>query len=575
MNIKQKKAVGYIRVSTSIQVKEGESLSTQRQQIVDYAKNKDWELGDIYSDEGISGAKIEYRTNLKNLIDDAKKGKFEVIIITKLSRFARNAKDYMNLSYELKNYGISLVSIKENIDSTALTGKMMAGFLALFSEWEHNTIKEQMHENKMARWNEQHIFIGMPPYAYYWNKETKQLEINKEEAKVYQLIVDMYLNQKMSFQDIGLKLKEQGIKSKRSDKTEDLIMRDVLICGRCGGRVKPKVGKVRKDGTAPRNYVCYWASTSKNKLIASGRNIKCSLPYIRTKSIENAVWSDIVIMFSLNPNKAFDHLFDPKKQKNKMKQFQERISRLEMELNKKNRAKDNIFALMENEVVNQNDLINRLQINQDEILTIESSLNDTKIECKELANLTEREKDISDFLHNNKNQLREIIKEIRKLSADDRKLLVESMLQDKVTVDYQEDNELDGPGGATCDYNLKWNPDILQRFMNEGKITNLNKNGTDQYPHPSPATQCIVEPRTCRHLTATKRSCKPARGSRQPSTYKKAPKGPVYKVRSINPHFKTFDSGVLRMSAATNTTDIAVKINHSSITPSSMEPPTV
>jgi site-specific DNA recombinase len=88
------------------------------------------------------------------LIEDAKQGKFEVIIITKLSRFTRNAREYMNLSYELKNYGISLVSIKENIDSTALTGKMMAGFLALFAEWEHNIIKEQMHENKMARWKE-------------------------------------------------------------------------------------------------------------------------------------------------------------------------------------------------------------------------------------------------------------------------------------------------------------------------------------------------------------------------------------------------------------------------------------
>jgi DNA invertase Pin-like site-specific DNA recombinase len=142
------------------------------------------------------------------MVQDAKQGKFEVIIFTKLSRFARNAREYMNLSYELEKHGISLVSIKENIDPTTSAGKMMAGILALFAEWEHETIKEQMHENKMARWKEQRIFIGMPPYAYYWNKETKQLEINEEEAKVYQLIVDMYLNQKMSFEDICLKLKK-------------------------------------------------------------------------------------------------------------------------------------------------------------------------------------------------------------------------------------------------------------------------------------------------------------------------------------------------------------------------------
>ena len=125
MNTKQTKALGYIRVSTTVQVKEGESLSTQRQQIVDYAKAKGWELDCIYSDEGISGAKIKYRTDFKRLIEDAKQGKFEVVIFTKLSRFARNAREYMNLSYELENHSITLVSIKENIDPTTKTGKMM------------------------------------------------------------------------------------------------------------------------------------------------------------------------------------------------------------------------------------------------------------------------------------------------------------------------------------------------------------------------------------------------------------------------------------------------------------------
>jgi len=555
MNIKQKKAVGYVRVSTIIQVKEGESLSTQRQQIVDYAKNKGWELDCIYADEGMSGAKIEYRTDFKKLIEDAKQGKFEVVIFTKLSRFARNTRKYLNLFHELQDHGITLVSIKENFDPTTSTGRAMATIFASFAEWERETIKEQMHENKMARWKEQRTFIGMPPYAYYWNKAKKQLEINEEEAKVYKMIVDMYLNQKMSFEDICFKLKKNGIKgkrtywssatisytlknpayygnyvvnqfeykegvrgvgskrtkkrksssehipfqipplisktqwdliqkqtgfnkrkSKRSDKTEDLIMRDVLICGRCGSRVKPRVGRVRKDGIAPRSYSCYWASTSKKKLIASGRTKKCSLPYIGTKHIENAIWADILMMFSLNPKKAFDHLFDPKKQKDKMKQLKERISRLQIDLNNKNRARNNLYGLMEKEEVNLLDITNRLEINQDEILGLESKLNDTKLEQKELLDLIEGEKEISNFLHANKKELRKIVKEINKLKEDDRKLLVESMLRDKVTVDYQEDNEFDGPGGATFNYNLKWNPNILQRFMDEGKIANLNKN---------------------------------------------------------------------------------------------------
>jgi len=63
---------------------------------------------------------------------------------------------------------------------------------------------------------------------------------------------------------------------------------------------------------------------------------------------------------------------------------------------------------------------------------------------------------------------------------EDRKLLVESMLKEKIKVNYQDDNEEDGPGGATVDYRLEWNPNILQRFISEGKITNLNQNSTGQ-----------------------------------------------------------------------------------------------
>ncbi|MGB2691270.1 MAG: recombinase family protein [Thermodesulfobacteriota bacterium] len=557
MNIKQKKAVGYIRVSTSIQVKEGESLSTQKQQIADYAKSKGWQLDCIYADEGISGTKIEYRTDFQRMVQDAEQGKFEVVIFTKLSRFARNAREYMNLSYELENYGISLVSIKESIDPTTSSGKMMAGILALFAEWEHETIKEQMYECKMTRWREQRIFNGRPPYAYYWNKETKQLEINEKEAKVYRLIVDMYLNQKMSFQDIGLKLKEQGIKSKRaywssttisytlknpayygnyvvnqyiyedgvngagtkrtkkrkqssehityqipiliqknqwdqiqkqtgfnkrkskrSDKTEDLIMRDVLICGRCGGRVKPRVGNVRKDNTAPRYYACYWAGTSKKNLLASGRNKKCSLPYIEAKSIESRVWVDFMMGFVFTPSKTLEHLYNSKKHKDRINHLRETIDRLEFEISKKDRAKKNLYKLLEDDDTNIGELKDRLRINNDEILTLKGNLNDTQSEYQKLVSINENAEDISNFLRNNKNLLKKLRKDISNLNLKDRKLLIESSLMDKVTVNYQEDNEVDGPGGPTCEFKIGTNLGTLQRFMEEGKIANLNQNST-------------------------------------------------------------------------------------------------
>ena len=74
------RAVGYIRVSTPLQAKEGESLETQKKQIRSFCDQKDWELTYIYADEGVSGAKAEHRTQFQQMLKDAKEGQFDVIV---------------------------------------------------------------------------------------------------------------------------------------------------------------------------------------------------------------------------------------------------------------------------------------------------------------------------------------------------------------------------------------------------------------------------------------------------------------------------------------------------------------
>ncbi len=181
-------------------------------------------------------------------------------------------------------------------------------------------------------------------------------------------------------------------------------------------------------------------------------------------------------MFALNPSTAFGHLFDSKKHKDQINQLKETINSIELELKKKNRARNMLYKLLEEDETNLAELKDRLQINKDEILDLEGNLNETKLRYQDLVSMTERERDIKNFLRNNKDLLRKIRKDIFNLNFKDRKLLVESMLRNKISVDYQEDNELDGPGGASCEYKLEWNPDMLQRFISEGKITNLDQN---------------------------------------------------------------------------------------------------
>lgn len=551
-----KNVVGYIRVSSIGQI-DGESLGNQRSQIKAFCKQKGWNLLKIYADEGKSGAKIEYRTQLQEMIKDAKAGKFEIIVFYKLSRFARNAREYQNLSYELQQHGVSLSSVKEGIDPTTQTGRMIAGILALFAEWEHETIKEQMHENKMVSWRAHNSFHGRPPFGYRWDKEAKELKVNKDEKKVYQRIVNMYINQRMSYKDITIKLNEEGITckglkwnsvtigyilknaayyghyvvnqyyyedsnrgagAKRSkkkkpesehitfpipaiiskfewdeiqktiqfrkvrskwgnDETDKFFLRDVCVCARCGGKLGHHYGSMRKDGTRLRYYRCYWAGTSK-KVREVGRKERCDLPAIKAEKVEHQIWANLLVYFAMNPQRAFGELFNPEKNNERINEIKAAMINIESDKRSANRERANLFKLLQYDNADTNEIHQKLRKNKDELINIESSLTKLQEQLSSLEGIHIQEEKFAEFIKHNRDHLKSLREDIRNLDMKDRKLLVESMLLEKVVVDYQEDDETEGPGGPIADFKMRGNTDIIQRFVEEGKISKLNKNSS-------------------------------------------------------------------------------------------------
>ena len=110
-----KRAVGYVRVSTLRQAKEGESLSTQRKALQEYARRNDYELVEIYSDEGISGGTVEKRPGLQLLLEDSQNLGFHYVLVHRLSRLGRNARELLNNVELLKKANANVVFLKENI----------------------------------------------------------------------------------------------------------------------------------------------------------------------------------------------------------------------------------------------------------------------------------------------------------------------------------------------------------------------------------------------------------------------------------------------------------------------------
>ncbi len=565
------KAVGYVRVSTAEQV-EGESLDTQRRQIKEFCDLKGWELTHTYADEGKTGAKLEHRLDFKQMLDDAEAGKFNIIVIWKLSRFARNVRDYHNTMFELDKHSVSIASVKENIDPTTKTGKMIAGMIALFAEWEHETIREQMWENKMIKWKDKRMFNGKAPFGYTWNKKEEKLEINQPEADLYHRIVEMYIKQGLSMKDITIRLnnekltatmyrkkvdgseyihkpfssavvsymlknpayyghyvvnqfkhvlnpksglynrskelkpesemitysipalisktkwdeiqqttKFRKVKTKNKGEFTDMFfLRDICVCGRCGSKLGTTVGNRRNDSSRPRYYSCYWASTSKKNL-ADGRTHKCSQPLSKAEEVEEQVWNGIMAKFGIlgKGKQAFEKLYDASKYESDINNLKQTIERFSSDLKIKERAKKRIYTILEDEEFSGEDLKKKLRENTDEILTLKSKITDSEQKLIELSEIQKSTKALQDFAVNNQDQYKQFRKELRELSLPDKKLLMEAWVKGKITVHYNEDE--DEYHGVHCDYKTQISNSILERFVEEGKLSQLNKNSSGNY----------------------------------------------------------------------------------------------
>src|SRR3989338_11525425 len=134
----------YIRVSTEDQVREGTSLEVQREFLEGYAKREGWEIyypekDRIYTEDGYSGYALE-RPALSKMLKDARLKKFDVVLVYKIDRFARNNRLLLNLVEELDNAGIGFKSATEAFDTVSAAGKLALSMLGTVAQFERDRI---------------------------------------------------------------------------------------------------------------------------------------------------------------------------------------------------------------------------------------------------------------------------------------------------------------------------------------------------------------------------------------------------------------------------------------------------
>ena len=153
--------------------------------------NPDWELADIYADQGITGTSIDKRDDFLRMMEDCRKGRIDRILVKSSSRFARNTKESLAAVRELKSLNISVYFEEQNIDTAQVSGEVLIAMFAALAQRESEAISERVRWSYKVRMSKGRFSTCKAPYGYRLVKD--HLEIQEDEASIIRHIFDRYL----------------------------------------------------------------------------------------------------------------------------------------------------------------------------------------------------------------------------------------------------------------------------------------------------------------------------------------------------------------------------------------------
>lgn len=130
----------YARVSTS---NNGQDPEVQLRELREYCQRRGWTIFAEYVDAGVSGSK-DSRPELNRLMAEAKRSRFDAVVVWKFDRFARSVSHLLRALEEFNALGIDFVSLSEQMDTSTPTGRMVFTVLGAVAELERSLIAERV-----------------------------------------------------------------------------------------------------------------------------------------------------------------------------------------------------------------------------------------------------------------------------------------------------------------------------------------------------------------------------------------------------------------------------------------------
>ena len=161
----KKRVAAYCRVSTDNE-DQANSFESQQRYFRQYIeRNPDWELYEVFADEGISGTNTKKRKEFNRMIACAKNGDFDLIITKEISRFARNTLDSIYYTRDLKKHGVGVIFMNDNINTLDGDAELRLAIMSSIAQEESRKTSERVKWGQ-KRQMEQGVVFGRSMLGY-------------------------------------------------------------------------------------------------------------------------------------------------------------------------------------------------------------------------------------------------------------------------------------------------------------------------------------------------------------------------------------------------------------------------
>lgn len=262
---KQKvRVAAYCRVSTEFEEQES-SYEVQVEHYTSYiSSNPEWELVEVYADDGISATNTAKRESFNRMIADCRAVKIDMILTKSISRFSRNTVDCLKYTRELKMLNIAVFFEKENINTLDAKGEVLMTIMAALAQQESESFSANVRLGIQFRNQQGKVQINHNRFLGYTKDENGKLVIVPEEAAVVKRIYAEYLDG-ASFLQIKKGLEEDEILNGAHNKkwyesnikqilTNEKYIGDALLQKTYTVSILEKK-RVANNGIAPKYYV--------------------------------------------------------------------------------------------------------------------------------------------------------------------------------------------------------------------------------------------------------------------------------------------------------------------------------